>query len=60
MGSGDVSQLPYHEVYDLCKRHFRGNSKNGRRSKDATSRFTNFVVGTRVTKDEIGNMFENF
>jgi hypothetical protein len=60
MGSGDVSQLPYDEVCDLCRKYSRGNSKTGRSSRDATSRFTKSVAGAGVTKDEIGNMFENF
>jgi hypothetical protein len=38
----------------------RGNSKTGRSSRDATSRFTKSVAGAGVTKVEIGNMFENF
>jgi len=34
MGLGDVSKLPYDEVYDLCRRYLRGNSNTGRISKD--------------------------
>jgi hypothetical protein len=60
MGSCDIYQLPFDEVYHLCRRYSRVNSKTGRRSRDATSRFTKYIVGAGVTRVEIGNMFENF
>jgi hypothetical protein len=59
MGLSDLSQMPYDKVYDLCRRYLRGNSKTGGSSRDSTSRFTKFVARMGVTKDEIGNMFEN-
>jgi hypothetical protein len=60
MGSGDISQLPSDEVCDLCRWYSRVNSKTGRSSRDATSKFTKYIVGAGVTKVEIGNMFESF
>jgi hypothetical protein len=59
MGSGKIYHFPYDEVYDLCMWYSRENSKISRSSRDSTSMFTKSVARTGVTKDEIGNMFEN-
>ena len=56
MATGDVFQLPYDDVCELCRRYSRGKFKTG--NNITSSRFLKFVVEVRVARDEIGDFFE--
>ena len=60
MGAGDVFQLLYDDVCELCIRYSRGNFKNGKNSKEPSSRFLKFAAKLGALGAEIGNLFENF
>jgi hypothetical protein len=60
MGDEDVSQLTYDEIYELCKHCSWGTTKSRRGLRDIVSRVTKSCNGGGVTKDEIGNMLDNF
>jgi hypothetical protein len=53
MGNGDVSQLTYVEICDLCKRYSRGDSRPGKGPRDMISRITK-APGGGITRVEIG------
>src|SRR5690606_28334457 len=60
MGGGDISKLGYDEVCEICRRYSRGNSKVGGEIRDTVSRLVRSVVGAKVTRAEMGKLFENF
>jgi len=59
MGVGDVSQLPYNTICELCKQYSRDNNKQGRGSWEILSRISK-PLGSAVTPVEIGNLLDNF
>jgi len=56
MGKGDISYLPFDEIVELCQKYSRGRPKTGKR--DITSKESKST--TRVTREEIGSLLENF
>lgn len=58
MGTGDVFQLPYDDVYELCRRYSRGKFNTGKNIP--SSQFLKSAAGIGITKVEIGNLFEIF
>jgi hypothetical protein len=59
MGAGDISQMTYNDICELCKRYSRGITKSGKSPRDLVSRVTK-PSGGGVTRTEIGNMLDNF
>jgi hypothetical protein len=59
MGGGDVSQLEYDIILELCHKYSRGTSKIGKGPRDILTR-TGKTVGGGVTRVEIRNMLEDF
>lgn len=57
MGKGDISNLPFNEIADLCQKYSRGRSKARRR--DVSSKAAKSATGG-VTRAEIGRLLENF
>lgn len=60
MGGDDISKLGSDEVCEICQQYSRGNSKVGGGTRDTSSRLVKIVTGARVTRAEMGNLFENF
>jgi hypothetical protein len=59
MQVGDVSQMTYEDIYELCKHYSRGTTKSRRGSRYLASRVTKSSGGA-VTRVEIRNMLDNF
>ena len=59
MGTGNVFQLAYDDICELCRRYSRGNFKTGKNSKKLLSLFLKSTTKTRVLRAEISNLFEN-
>jgi hypothetical protein len=60
MGEGDISQLPFANICDLCKRYSRSRAKYGKGIRDVFPKVTKYVVGGGVSRIELGNLLENF
>ena len=60
MGIGNVFQLEYDDICELCRRYSRGNFKTGKNSKELLSLFLKSATKTRVLQAEISNVFKNF
>ena len=56
MGTGDVFQLPYDDVCELCRSYSRGKFKTGKNI--SSSQLLNFAAGIGVTRAEIGDLFK--
>jgi hypothetical protein len=52
--------MKFDEICELCKIYSWGNAKTGMNPIDTTTRMVKSVAGERITKDNIGNLFENF
>ena len=50
IGEGDVSHLPYDDVFELWIRHSRGISNIGKNSQKLSSRFLEFATKIGVKK----------
>ena len=60
MGKGDISQLPFAYICDLCVHISRGKARTGKSSRDPLlSRVNKYVVET-VSRVEIGSLLDNF
>ena len=59
MGTGNVFQLAYDVICELCRRYSRGSFKTGKNSKELLSLFLKSAAKTRVLRAEINNLFEN-
>jgi hypothetical protein len=59
MGAGDISQMTYEEICELCKFYSCGNAKYGKGPRDTVSKITR-SSGGGVTRDELGNLLDNF
>ena len=59
MGAGDISQMTYNDICELCELYSRGITKSGKSPRDLVSRVTK-PSGGGVTRTEIGNMLDNF
>jgi hypothetical protein len=59
MSGGDISQLEYDTIIDLCCRHSKGTSKTSRGPRDILAR-TDKTTRGGVTREKIRNMIENF
>ena len=57
MGKGDISNLPFDEIVELCHKYSRGRSKAGRR--EVSSKAAKSAAGG-ITRAEIGSRLENF
>ena len=57
MGTGDVSQLTFEEISNLCKKYSRSKAKSGKGIRD--TRINKSTLGG-VTRVELGNLQENF
>ena len=44
MGGGDISQVGYDNVYDLCQKYSHGNSKYGKQHRDITGRIQPHII----------------
>jgi hypothetical protein len=60
MGTGDVFQLPYDDIFELCRRYSRGNFKIGKNYSEPSSQYFKSAAKTRVIGAEINNSIENF
>ena len=56
MGIGDVFQLSYDDVCELCRRYSRGKFKTG--NIIPSSQFLKSTTGIWVIRDEIGDLFK--
>ena len=56
--TGNVFQLAYDDICELCRRHSRGNFKTGMNSKKILSLFLKSAAKTRVLRAEISNLFK--
>ena len=59
MGTGNVFQLAYDDICELCRRYSRGKFKIGKNSKELLSLFLKSAAKTRVWRAEISNVFKN-
>ena len=57
MGTGDVSQLTFEEISNLCKKYPRSKAKSGKGIRD--TRINKSTLGG-VTRIELGNLLEKF
>lgn len=57
MGKGDISNLPFEEIADLCQKYYRSRARNGKRAMK--SKITKSAIGN-ITRAELGNLFEDF
>ena len=57
MGKGDISNLPFEEIAELCQKYSRGRSKTGKR--ETSSKVAESAAGG-ITRAEIGSLLENF
>ena len=57
---GEVFQLSYDDVCELCIRYSRGKYKIGKNSKELYSIFLKAAAKSEVLGVEISNLFENF
>lgn len=57
MGKGEISNLPFDEITDLCQKYSRSSTRNGRRG--TTSRITKSAIGN-ITRAELGNLIKDF
>ena len=57
MGTGDVSQLNFEEISNLCQKHSRSKAKNGKGIRDKR---INISASGGVKRVELGNLLENF
>ena len=55
IGTGNVFQLAYDDICELCRRYSRGNFKTGKNSKELLSLS---AAKTRVLRSEISNLFD--
>jgi hypothetical protein len=60
MGTGDVFQLPYDDICELCRRYSRGNFKTGKNSSEPSSQYFKSTAKTRAIGVEISNSIEIF
>lgn len=60
MGKGDISQLSFGDICELCIHISRGKARTGKNPRDPImSRINKSVAGT-VSRAEIGNLLDNF
>jgi len=59
MGAGDISFLPFDQIFELCRKYSRGKEKIGKYSRDSLSKVSKSASGS-VTRVELGNLLENF
>jgi hypothetical protein len=59
MGMGDISQMTYEEICDICKRYSSGDSKLGKGPGDMISRITK-ALGGGITREKISNLLDHF
>ena len=59
IGTGNVFQLAYDDICELCRRYSRGNFNTGKNSKKLLSLFLKSTAKTRVLRAEISNVFKN-
>jgi len=60
MGKGDISQLPLHDIAELCVHLSRGKSKTGKGHRDPSLIRANKSTTRSVSRAEIGNMLDEF
>ena len=60
IGKGDVFQLSYDDVCELCIRYSRGISKAGKNSRDFCSFFSKSATRIGDIRAEINALFGNF
>jgi hypothetical protein len=60
MGIGDVFQLPYDDICELCRRYSRGKFNTGNNYSEPSSQYFKSTAKTRVIGDEISNSIEFF
>ena len=60
MGTGDVFQLPYDDICELCRRYSRGNFKINKNYKELSSLFLKSATKIGTLGVEISNFFEKF
>ena len=59
MRKGDISKEPLEDIIYLCLRSSRGSSRKISQTRDTSARIHKFSNGG-VTREEIGDLFENF
>jgi hypothetical protein len=60
MGKGDISQLPLHDIAELCVHLSRGKSKTQKGPRDPSLLRANKSATGSVSRAEIGNMLDEF
>eukprot|EP00253_Pinus_taeda_P005906 PITA_05906 len=60
MGKGDISQLPLHDIEELCVHLSRGKSKTQKGPRDPSLLRANKSATGSVSRAEIGNMLDEF
>jgi len=60
MGKGDISQLPLHDISELCVHLLREKSKTGKGPRDPSLIRANKSSTGSVSRAEIGNMLDEF
>jgi hypothetical protein len=59
MGYGDISSLPFDQIFEMCRKYSRGKAKAGKGQRDILSKVTKSTTRS-ISRDEIGNLLENF
>ena len=60
MGKGDISQIPWNDIAELCVHLSRGKSKTGKGLRDPSLVRANKSATGSVSRTKIGNMFDEF
>jgi hypothetical protein len=60
MESGDIVHNPFVEICEMCKNYSRSRAKTWKNVKDPYNRSLKTVSSCGITREEIGNLLENF
>jgi hypothetical protein len=60
LGKGDISKESYEDIVEFCKRCSRGSTRNKSATKDTTFSRVQKSTNGGETREEIGNLLENF
>jgi hypothetical protein len=60
LGKGDISKESYEDIVNLCKRCSQGTTRNKLVTKDTTFSRVQKSANGGATREEIGNLLEDF
>jgi hypothetical protein len=60
MGSGDISQLYFEKISEMCRKYSQSQARSGKGPHDSFSKISKSTSSSGVTREELGNLLENF